>query len=256
LNADPVLIEVRGEYTKGGNKYRTFISKEAKEAIKNWLAVRGDYLSSARKRGRGLSKLGNGRGVRRIGDKRLFPFSSTVAGSMWNLACKKAGLDGIDESTGRHKFHIHMLRKFFRSQMGMAGVPRDVIEAMIGHEEYLDDAYRRFNTEQLAEQYQKGEMHLLVNESVENQIEVENKFDKQEQEINGLHHKLTDTNNLMIRFIGENEILKQKVQSMETLYNKLFEMSPEKFQALFNEVDKLSWEKQREQDKKQFLNKS
>jgi len=46
-----------------------------------------------------------------------FPFSTEVTNQMFTRALKKAGLLKVDKTTGRKKLHIHMLRKFFRSQL-------------------------------------------------------------------------------------------------------------------------------------------
>lgn len=39
LDADPVKVSIRGEYTKTGNPRVTYISREAAEAIHEWLKV-------------------------------------------------------------------------------------------------------------------------------------------------------------------------------------------------------------------------
>ena len=49
FNLNPVRVEIRGEYTKTGDPYFSFISKEAKEALTEWLKNRGQYLLSTRK---------------------------------------------------------------------------------------------------------------------------------------------------------------------------------------------------------------
>lgn len=262
FTSDPIKVRVRGEITKEGDAYYSFISSEAKEALDEWLKVRESYLQSSVNRGRGLSKLGNGQGVKDINDTRLFPFSMDVANSMWMIAVRKTKLDERDNSTKRHKFHIHLLRKFFQSQMKYAGVPEDVVEALIGHSGYLDEAYRRYLPEQIVEMYKKGEPYLLVSvptEIQEIQTKFNNDLDKQKQRIDDLTLKLTDANTLTIKkmaevddLLKEQSTLKQKVASLETLYNKLFEMSPEAFRYLFNEVDKVGLERQKTEDKRQF----
>ena len=51
LDADPVQISIRGETTKTGNSRITFTSREALEAIQEWLKVRKRYLKPAATRG-------------------------------------------------------------------------------------------------------------------------------------------------------------------------------------------------------------
>jgi len=168
FESDPVKVNVRGEYTKSGDKYYSFISWEAKEHLTEWLKIRHKYLRSSAKRGRGLEKKRAKKGLKRgerpkpEEDKRIFPFSFTVASALWNNSLKKAGLENHDKGTNRRTLHIHMLRKVFRTQLGAAGVPRDIIEALMGHAEGLDAVYRSYSEEQLKKEYLKGESHLLV----------------------------------------------------------------------------------------------
>jgi hypothetical protein len=47
-----------------------------------------------------------------------------------------------------------MLRKWFLSQAKLAA-PENVVEAWAGHTGYLDDAYRQYTRQQLAELYKR-----------------------------------------------------------------------------------------------------
>ena len=69
---------------------------------------------------------------------------------MWNLACDKARLGEKDKKTGRRIYHLHSLRKFFRTQIGL---DLDVIHALMGHSEYLDSSYLRQEQEEIAAAY-------------------------------------------------------------------------------------------------------
>jgi integrase len=242
---DPLKVTVRGEIAKEGDTYYSFISREAKEALSEWLKVRNSYKKTSLKRGKGLSKLGSGQGVKKIDDQRLFPFSGTVADSMWIKAVKKAGFDGRDRSTNRHKFHIHMLRKFFQSQMKYAGVPEDLVEALIGHSGYLDDAYRRYNQKQIAEWYAKGEPHLLLNMSAETQVVISSEIDKQKEELDKI-------NSLLVQIMAENKILEKKVEMHEKMFLKMTDMSFEEFQQWMQDKNRWEWQRQKEEDKKQL----
>jgi hypothetical protein len=184
-----------------------------------------------------------------------------VANSMWVKAIEKAGLDGKDSTTKRHKFHIHMLRKFFQTQMKYAGVPEALVHAFLGHSGYLSDAYDRFSPTQIKEEYKRGEPYLLLNVDAQERIKSDEKFDEQKKRIeeltyqlNDINRKLTDSNSIMIQFIAEKDRLVKKVESLETLYNKLFEMSPEELRALMQEVSRMKFQQQKEEDKRQFSN--
>ena len=153
LDQDPVRVNVRGEYAKSGNPRMAFVSRESKEAIEEWLKVRDDYLKAASGKSHMYDKSTE--------DSRLFPFEGTTARIVWNSALKKAGHGKRDSSTNRRMIHPHVLRKFFRTKLGSV-IPVDVVEALMGHEGYLTEVYRRYSLEDLAKFYKQGEHALLV----------------------------------------------------------------------------------------------
>lgn len=166
LNENPVMIKIRGEYTKTGEQRFVFISGEAKDALVEWLKVRDQYLKAAVNKNRGL--IDNGAGTKTLNDNRVFPFSDNNALEIWTNALTNAGLLTIDKGTNRKQLRIHQLRKFFRSQLAL-GCPVDIVEALMGHEGYLTEVYRRYTKVQMAEYYLKNEHHITIaqNKSVE-----------------------------------------------------------------------------------------
>jgi len=152
LNHEPPKVNIRGEYTKTGSRRTAFISREAKEALEEWLKIRKQYLITASKRSRY---------VKAVEDKRIFPYGSTTAHMMWTNACKKAGFDKRDKETNRFEVHPHVLRKFFRSKLAEV-IPLDIVEALMGHEGYLTKVYRRHNEKDVAQYYIRGEKQLLI----------------------------------------------------------------------------------------------
>lgn len=157
LDQNPVFIQIRGENTKTGDQRFTFIGREAKEALLEWLKVREAYMAQAQNKNKGFLEHGfSGPRPQPSQDNRVFPFAMKTAQDIWRTAVKNAGLRERDPSTGRFNLHIHQLRKFFRSQLALA-VPVDIVEVLMGHSGYLTDAYRRFTKAQIAEYYLKGE---------------------------------------------------------------------------------------------------
>jgi integrase/uncharacterized coiled-coil protein SlyX len=253
LMTDPPKITVRAEYTKAGDTYISFISKEAKEVLEEWLKQREQYIRTSKNRGRGLAKTGFGRGVKSDSDgDRLFPFSNVVAEQMWYTALQKAGLTGRDPSTKRRTIHPHMLRKFFQSQMKYANVPEDVVEALIGHSGYLDEAYRRYTKEQIAEAYRKGEPYLLIN--VPREIsEIQTHFQKEMDEMRGqivdLTRKLTDNNSQLLKLMNEREEIRKEKEEMASKLDALtkrieaFEAFTKRWlEATPDELEAIGWE--------------
>jgi len=152
LDNEPAKVSIRGSYTKTGNSRIAFISREATETIQQWLRVREDYLSAASKKSR-YEKSAE--------DDRLFPFEHLTAYVIWKNAVRKAGFLKRDPETNRHTVHPHTLRKFFRSKMSQL-IPVDIVEALMGHEGYLTEVYRRYSEEDLAKFYLQGESAVLI----------------------------------------------------------------------------------------------
>ncbi len=153
LDADPPRARIRPEYTKAGVGGRVvFMSYEARDAIKDWLRVKKQLKKRTPKKT--LQKYG---GSEDFGSERVWDLDDSTVRLIWIKALKKAGLDEKDEATGRYKLHIHSLRKFFRSEIGL---DQDIVHALMGHAEYLDRAYRRFSVEELAEKYKEA-MHRV-----------------------------------------------------------------------------------------------
>jgi len=152
LTSDPAKVKIQRAYTKTGNSRIAFISKEAVEAIGEWLKVRGEYIDRAIRRSTITTKQS---------DDRIFSFSTHTAREVWYHALNKARLNDKDSTTARYELHPHVLRKFFRTQLGTV-IPIDIVEALMGHEGYLTEVYRKYSQEQLAEFYKQGEHVLSV----------------------------------------------------------------------------------------------
>lgn len=158
LSAVPCEITIRGTYSKTGEPRVTFCSSEATDALRAWLQVRDQVV--ARSFGRHATLVSRGQ-PDKMPDNRLFPFSQHTINCAWKLALDKCGMRESDPTTRRTTLHLHMLRKFFHSQLKL-GCPEEVVEALMGHRGYLSGAYRRYTKKQLAEYYAKGEPQLLV----------------------------------------------------------------------------------------------
>ncbi len=205
LQANPAMITIRGEYTKTGDHRFTFISSEAKEALTEWLKVREKYLGAAANKNKGL--IGNGKArPKNTDDKRVFPFSDNTAFLMWGNALTNAGLLTIDEGTNRKQLRIHQLRKFFRSQLAL-GCPVDIVEALMGHEGYLTEAYRRYTTAQLAEYYQKNQHYITIAQS--------QSMEEIKKEITG------EMNEAIKGLVVENQSLQAKNKELEDKLTRL-----------------------------------
>lgn len=207
----PCKINVRGEYTKTGNSRITFISREAVEALQEWLKVRENYLLAAARKSHTYKK--------ETVDPRIFPFEDNTAYAMWINAIKKSGSYKRDPSTQRATVHPHVLRKFFRSKMGMI-IPRDIAEALMGHEEHLTEVYRKYGEEDLAKFYLQGEPALLIFTEAEEvgklRIEVEERSKQLQNSTNTLLVKNLDLESRLSK-------VEQKLASLETKIDEIIQ---------------------------------
>jgi integrase len=207
LTENPARIQIRGEVTKTGNSRHAFFSREAQEALVEWLKVREEYLKAAVAKSHLYKKS--------LEDKRVFPFDPRTAYSIWTKALHKSGLNGKDKSTGREKIHPHVLRKFFRTRLG-AVIPVDVIEALMGHERYLTEVYRMYSLEELRKFYLKGESALLIftdaAEVTKLRQEVEEHAHKIQKEVDERNRSLQS---LVNGLTTENLEVKSKVAKVE-----------------------------------------
>jgi len=165
LNTTPAMITIR--YSKNGQSRYTFVSNEARDAILEYLKVRAEYMEYANNR---AEKLGN---APRADTGLLFPITDASVNKMWETMLKNAGLYTRDERSNRNQYRIHSLRKFFISQLSMAGA-RTLAEHLAGHTGYLDASYRQVSPEFAAREYQKLQSVLTVciPESIKNGIKM------------------------------------------------------------------------------------
>lgn len=207
LDLNPAKITLQGDYTKTGNSRIVFISNEAKTALEHWLKnIRQDYLNK-------IAKHAKERFTHyeiSTDDNRVYPFNTAAARVRWNDLIKKSGYDEKDPKTKRFKMHIHCLRKYYRSRMSLE-IPVDVVEALMGHEGYLTEVYRRYSQEQLAEMYVKGMSTIAVFES--------------QPDLNGVHKELKlkekqiqDLQSRMQRF---EDLLEQKNHLLNLYENQI-----------------------------------
>jgi len=143
LDHDPPQAEIRPLTTKEGVGGRTVaMSYEARDAIIQWFDVKA-----------GKTKPGGGE----YSAEKVFGITPATARGIFDRAVANADLEKRDPSTKRRVIHIHSLRKFFRSNIGL---DRDLIDALMGHREYLDAAYKRLTHEDIMAEYKRA-MHRV-----------------------------------------------------------------------------------------------
>jgi integrase len=212
IQSIPARTTLRAEYTKTKKQRLVLFDQEATNEIKEWLKVRDNYLKAAVNKNKGLVNAGRAKG-KNLDDKRLFPFTVSVANQMWNNAVSKAGLMEKDKGTGRMKLHIHQTRKFFLSQLKLS-CPPEIAEGLAGHSGgYLEDAYRRHPQQQVIDYFLKHQRQLYLYLPKEDIEKLENEFnikhDKLETEFEA---KNSATKDMITKFAVDNYTLQQKFE--------------------------------------------
>ena len=171
LESDPPRAFIRAEYTKNGVGARTvFMSYEARDTIKDWLKIK----DTIKKR--------NGKPFKK---DMVFDWAINTARYMWDRAIEKAGLDIKDEKTHCRIYHLHGLRKFFRSQIGL---DVDFTHALMGHSAYLDESYLRLNEKEIAEAYLEAMPNVKVYGGAN--LEIAKELEEKTSEIEALKEKV------------------------------------------------------------------
>jgi len=213
LSEEPGHVQIRGEVTKTGNSRHVFFSRETKEALVEWLKVRENYLKAAIGKSHLYKKDSD--------DSRLFPFNASTAYLMWKKALHKAGLNGRDKSTDRERLHPHVLRNFFRTRLGAAGIQIDVVEALMGHEGYLTEVYRKYTVQDLAKFYLQGEAALLVFTDTQKVVELHKAIEEKNTQLQVLVNSLASENQNMKTEIAE---MKSRMKSLSNFEVENLEM--------------------------------
>jgi len=191
LDITPGVITILSKAVKGKRRpRRVFISNEAKDLLKEWLFEGGRerYLKELEMYMTGLHQVDRT-------DNRIFPMKSCAVRRLWIRLINKAGLNKKCLETDRYELHVHSLRKFFSSQLKI-DTPEVIVEALMGHNRYLSEAYDRYSLDQMKQEYLKG-MHLL---SV---------FEREtvDERVTGLQGQIDELNK-------ENEQLRKDMQSL------------------------------------------
>jgi len=135
FESNPVKLTIRGKTSKNGQTRFTFISSEAALCVRAWLGKRNEYLKNAAVRTKNLVDAGIC-DAKNTNTDLLFPLTDVAVNAMWENTLKAAGLYSADEQTGRNQYRIHSFRKFFITQLSMAG-QKTLAEHLAGHEGYL-----------------------------------------------------------------------------------------------------------------------
>jgi len=158
FDKNPVLVDIKGVYTKGGFSRIAFISEEATKFLKEWLKVRENYIEKYRMPTKNLTGK-----EKKTEDNRLFPINEKTAWRWFrNMLISSGYTQKARGNSNRFAFHIHSLRKYFRTNMPTGGMSIDMVETLMGHSGYLTAEYRGYNEKQLGEEYKNSQHSVTI----------------------------------------------------------------------------------------------
>jgi|WetSurMetagenome_2_1015567.scaffolds.fasta_scaffold83167_2 integrase len=217
--------------TKNKTTRYTFVSDEAREAVNEWLkpvkvieknekgervevmrSAREQYLQTLNGRTANLIERGHAAPINGK-DNRLFPMSESNFNTMWINALVKSGQFTRDSVTGRNQLRVHNFRKFYITQLSLAGKEK-LGQFLSGHKGYLDSSYMRVDSTQAGEEYLQV-MHVVTLGMPKEVKELENEMKKQLAEQD---KQVVKTNQNMQEIMMENiEVRKQLSQTTKVL---------------------------------------
>ncbi|MEM3258483.1 MAG: site-specific integrase [Thermoproteota archaeon] len=131
FSVEPARVRIRPEIAKDRIGRMVFLTKSTGEILKNYMEKHDSSL--------------------------VFPLTRFKAYRKIMQAFRK--IVKVNKIGGRNELHPHSLRKFFfTTSLKILG--RELTEALIGHKQYLDSAYRRLTEEELANEFKKLEEEL------------------------------------------------------------------------------------------------
>ena len=128
---------------------------------------------------------------------------------MWNRASGKACLAARDADTKRRVLHLHSLRKFFRSNIGLDD---KVTNALMGHVEGLDAACLRMDQEgEIAKAYKQAMQNVSIYNVEDQQVrEQASKLEKENVQLKARIAKMeSERTDLEERMLNIEKIVKE-----------------------------------------------
>jgi len=223
FESNPVKLTLRN--TKNKQTRFTFISTEAARCVEAWLEKREQYLVGASRRNAGLVRAGIC-GKKDTESNLLFPLTDSAVNSLWENALKAAGLFAQDEQTGRNQYRIHSFRKFFISQLSMAG-QKTLAEHLAGHAGYLDGSYRRIDEEAAAKAYLAVQHVLTIGippEFREKATQLNNTLKIQGESIEGLRAMNEKLAAQIIKLEDKNIVLEEEMAKFKEDHKRVLAM--------------------------------
>jgi site-specific recombinase XerD len=146
LSKEIPTIRIKGTGAKERKSRITFISKEAKKFLE-------EYLNQRKSLGEELNE--NSPVIAREDGKSMsYQNIQYLLEGVFRKYSKKVGK--------RFTLHAHCLRKWFKTRLISAGVPAPIVDRLTGHARYLAQEYELYTEDQLREWYLKGMLAITI----------------------------------------------------------------------------------------------
>ena len=184
FNADPVKINVRAETSKSGEDRETYISKEASEALRDYLQrFFGWREDSTNKQLQHLRIFGRTNRIKERDNRLPTPEEQLSEAILLQRALirkiqKVPELNRLARN-GRRVIHFHAFREFFYTAVSNVS-GSNFAHALMGHHEYLDTYYALSEKQQVS-LYKKCEPYLTISD-----------YTKIEKSLESIQNKQTD----------------------------------------------------------------
>ncbi|MDG6996418.1 MAG: site-specific integrase [Nitrososphaerota archaeon] len=212
FRSHPTRIQIYAETAKERQGREVFISDEATECLKKYLAGRKEgYVFHGYDLSDGTTKFTGAKHANYVANLNK-PLNDDTAKSLLRRVFNKAGLEKMSKGGKRHEIHTHTLRKFFYSRMvGVIG--EAYTHALMGHKRYLDE-YLSLSPEQRAQIYLKGMDSLKVMTHVHEVSSMRTEVEAQKKTVEDEKQKLELEKKVLQRQLSEmRESIVQEVKN-------------------------------------------
>ncbi|MGC1131371.1 MAG: hypothetical protein WA941_01005 [Nitrososphaeraceae archaeon] len=208
-------------YADDDEEYFSFISREASDAIHEWMTYRkhsGETITGDSWVMRNLWDVTTpkGKGVITI-PKRLKAsgIKRLMERALWAQGIRRK----LDKGKRRHEFQAdHGFRKWFKTRCESAGMRSINIETLMGHSLGLSDSYYRPTEEEILNDYLKAVDNLTFNsDNIALKKEVMELKEKNRDEYSNLDSRLLERDQEIIKLRDETSILREAVLEMQNL---------------------------------------
>ena len=173
-------------YNGEPERYTTFITPEALNALEKYLEFRrdhGEILNAKSPLFR--DKFDPVRGMyghgKRDAEKNVIPMTAPAVRQYYNRLFYSIGIRS--EKMRRHEFSVHGFRKYFKTRCELGGMKPINVETLMGHSTGISDSYYRPTENDLLDDYLKVVDQLMINDT--------RKLRAEAQEINKIKERET-----------------------------------------------------------------